>query len=368
MAKSQKIKLINFLITQFYLLMLCALPFAESFAYEKNHKNIQITPLMQAVAANDIEGVKFFTKVNPSDLNKQNIGGASPLHIAVRNNNLAIIKILLNSNLNVDLIDNEGYSPLMRAVSYSNPEIVHLLLQKNPKISQYNKNLQTVIVLSAISSCNSCLNQILDYVIPDQNISLIDLKKQIKEAFIIASWKENQNQKIVLNDFYDKLKKHEQEKYFLLQKMEYENNKRKLERVKNTYKNSKNKQKTVTYKFNNQKYKRSNDVNKLKYVLISGDKKQQYFSDEKNNDEEQIIYVFKKGKTATNQPKKRSYKKNIAKKKKKYKEPIQEIIIEPTKNGQKKTLIFDGKNTIRKDSSDNIEVQDSEIKKTFIVK
>jgi hypothetical protein len=58
-----------------------------------------ISTLMSATANNDIDGVRFFSKAGPSVINQRNKGGATSLHIACREGNFEITKIL-NPNLN----------------------------------------------------------------------------------------------------------------------------------------------------------------------------------------------------------------------------------------------------------------------------
>lgn len=174
-------------------------------SYAANNQDFGITSLMQATANNDIDGAKFFAKMNYSEINNQNIGGATALHIASRSNYHEIVKILLDVGADVDVLDNEKYSPLMRAASFGNKESMALILQKSPVLAFFNKNDESIIILSTISSCAECLKMTLDEVIPYQNFRPEVLKSQLQRAFLIASWKENEVQKKMLMDFMNKL-------------------------------------------------------------------------------------------------------------------------------------------------------------------
>ncbi len=287
---------------------------------------------MQAVANNDIEGVKFFIKINPGEINQQNIGGATAFHIAVRNNNIEIVKILLKFNIDINVIDNEGYTPLMRAVAYENSEIAEMILQRNPNLAILNKNSESVIIQSAISSCDKCLELIISKIIPDYNFDIILLKNQLKQAFIIASWKNNQIQKQILFEFLEKLSR----------RNNYQKDLQKINNIdKETAKTSEI-QENVKYK-----------LNKPKEVLQNPQK---------------TIYILKKGNEKKYVRKKVRYKLKPTKPNYRFKKNNQEILnFKPKPNSDKKTLILDGKNVISQDSSGEVEMKNNEVEKTFII-
>jgi ankyrin repeat protein len=53
----------------------------------------------------------------------------TPLHIAIQNGNIEIIKSLLADGCNVHARNNEGLTPLDLATTLNSEEIVHLLLE-----------------------------------------------------------------------------------------------------------------------------------------------------------------------------------------------------------------------------------------------
>ena len=69
-----------------------------------------ISTLMSATANNDIEGVKFFSEAGPSVINQRNKGGATSLHIACRESNFDIVKILIENGANLNIVDNVAES------------------------------------------------------------------------------------------------------------------------------------------------------------------------------------------------------------------------------------------------------------------
>ncbi|CAI9744090.1 ankyrin-3-like isoform X22 [Octopus vulgaris] len=70
-----------------------------------------------------------------ANVNKQDSGGSTPLHLAVRKNYEDVVKVLLNSkennNLQVNQQNNEGWTALHLACELGQTNIVELLLQQN---------------------------------------------------------------------------------------------------------------------------------------------------------------------------------------------------------------------------------------------
>jgi ankyrin repeat protein len=80
-----------------------------------------------AVIKNDIKLVKFIQKFKYKINNRQNRFGNTALHYACINNNLEIVKELLNANADVNILDNDEYYPIDYVYRYS--EIYYLLLK-----------------------------------------------------------------------------------------------------------------------------------------------------------------------------------------------------------------------------------------------
>jgi ankyrin repeat protein len=174
---------------------------------EQNEEVAGINALMSAVAGNDITGVKFFSKAGRELVNQKNIGGATALHIACREKNFEIVKILIENGADVDAADNEGWTPLMRASLSGSQDIVSLLLSKNAQINKINFNGESAIIHASLAGCNECLNLIFK---SSNLINLMEsdlLKKQLSEAFIIAQNHDNQISQKILDDYLDKVVK-----------------------------------------------------------------------------------------------------------------------------------------------------------------
>jgi ankyrin repeat protein len=160
--------------------------------YGDNSSNeIGFNSLMTAVAVNDIAGVKFFSKGGESIINQQNIGGATAIHIAAREGNYEIIKILIDNKANINVIDKEGWTPLMRAALSGDFSSVELLVKNHADASLINIFGESVIIHVANSNCFRCLEVIVENFNFIKSMNFEELKKQISIAYISARNKEN---------------------------------------------------------------------------------------------------------------------------------------------------------------------------------
>ena len=158
-----------------------------------------ITPLMQAVVDQDLKGVKFFSNSGRAIINKQNDGGATALHIAARMGNLSIVQHLINNSADVNIQDNEGWTPLMRSASFSFSKITKELLEAGARIEKVNDNSDSAILLAARSGCFDCFRDIVQNSFYNKYISKTALKNELSKSFTIA---QNKN-KSELQDFIE---------------------------------------------------------------------------------------------------------------------------------------------------------------------
>lgn len=166
-----------------------------------------ISGLMSAVTNNDIEGVKFFSKGGPLIINQKNLGGATALHIACRESNTEAVKILIENGASVNIADNEGWTPLMRASLAGNAQIVEMLIVKNAKVDAFNSIGETALVHATSSRCLDCLNIIIEKGNLVKTANLKTLKTQITDAFLLARNQEESSIKTVLEAFLDYVNK-----------------------------------------------------------------------------------------------------------------------------------------------------------------
>jgi len=87
--------------------------------------------------------IQYLCNLPNIDINIQDNEGNTPLIFACKYNNINIINILLEYNADIDIINKNGATALHVAVYYGNIEIIKLLLSKNPqsiiKIDNFGK-------------------------------------------------------------------------------------------------------------------------------------------------------------------------------------------------------------------------------------
>ena len=166
-----------------------------------------ISNLMSAVANNDIQGARFFSKGGSLVVNQKNKGGATALHIACRESNFEIVKILIESGANPNIQDNEGWTPLMRASNVGNSQIVEYLLANGAKANYLNSQNETAIIHSTISRCTECINHIIEKGNLAKELDTLVLKSQIADAFLIARNQEHKNNQGILESYLDYISK-----------------------------------------------------------------------------------------------------------------------------------------------------------------
>ncbi len=168
-----------------------------------------INSLMSAVASNDLNGVKFFAKAGRVLINQKNLGGATSLHLACREGNFEIVKVLIENGADVNVVDNEGWTPLMRAALAGNQNITALLLDQKAIASKTNLTGESAIIHAALSNCNECLNFMFEKFDFIQNMDIRLLKEQLTEAFVIARNHENEVMQGLLTSYLDRVIKAE---------------------------------------------------------------------------------------------------------------------------------------------------------------
>ncbi len=164
----------------------------EGFYSDRKDDVAGINSLISATTNNDIEGVKFFLKNNLDLINSKNIGGATALHIACREQNFEIVEILTKNKANINLQDNEGWTPLMRASLAGDEKIVELLVKNGAFINYQNKFFESAIFHSAQSNCQECFKIILDNNLRIKEVDFTNIKKNILSAIEVAKKRDNQ--------------------------------------------------------------------------------------------------------------------------------------------------------------------------------
>ncbi len=160
---------------------------------------------MEAVTNNDIDGVRFFSKSSAAVINQKNFGGATALHLAARQGNLEMARILVENGADVNAIDLEGWTPLMRAAFFQNDEIVDLLLSNGAAAQLLNSIGESAIVHATISDCDKCLDLLFSKFNFIKYMGIATLKEQLSEAFITARNHENKLTQNAIEAYLDKI-------------------------------------------------------------------------------------------------------------------------------------------------------------------
>lgn len=164
------------------------------------------TPIIDAVSAKDYKSLEFFIKISPQSVNKQNIGGATALHIAARNNDLQALKALLMVRADPNIRDLEGYTAPLRACQYKNEEIFsQIATTSKVRYDIKNSDGDGFITISTLAKSYDCLETALNNIIPLRDITISKLKVDLKSAFIIAVAKNDEKSKNILLKYLDNL-------------------------------------------------------------------------------------------------------------------------------------------------------------------
>lgn len=175
-----------------------------------NRQNDQVagvTALMSAVVSHDIEGVKFFSKGGKTLINQKNLGGATALHLACRNKDFEIAKILIDSGAEVNALDNEKWSPLMRSALAGDDVTINLLLDNGADAAYLNSAGESALYQAVVANCNACLAALVNKFDFTKNPNSEITKKQISDAFIIAGSRDNGEMQMVLSNLRDNIDK-----------------------------------------------------------------------------------------------------------------------------------------------------------------
>jgi ankyrin repeat protein len=116
------------------------------------------TPLMHAILAEDADPamVRYFLNhgadVNVHDISEQ----WTALHLAARDQNEAVVRLLLEAGANVDALDSFNNTPLVRAVFHSspNPAVIRLLLQYGADPYKENNTGSSAVDIARIMGQN----------------------------------------------------------------------------------------------------------------------------------------------------------------------------------------------------------------------
>ena len=106
--------------------------------------------LQNAVASKNTESIKAFL-LSPADLNEIKIDGEHPVAHFIKDD-MAFAQELIKLGASADVIDKNGYTPLMYAVIRQDNNFLDLLLKKKVYLNEIDKKGRTAIMYAAIKN------------------------------------------------------------------------------------------------------------------------------------------------------------------------------------------------------------------------
>jgi ankyrin repeat protein len=124
------------------------------------------TPLSYAISYSSTRMVDFLINYGDLKINQEYFDGETALLIAnIENSSSTKIKYLIKNGVNVSKSNDYGETPLMRAASNQNPEVLRILLDNGAKINRQNNDGMTPLIYACKNSFNP---EIVEYLINNE--------------------------------------------------------------------------------------------------------------------------------------------------------------------------------------------------------
>lgn len=91
--------------------------------------------LVRAIKARDLKRFLRALREQPN-LNTRDHEGKTPLHLAAKKGHLSIVRLLLRYRALVDMVNNDGDSPLDMATLYRREQVAKVLLEKGARVNE----------------------------------------------------------------------------------------------------------------------------------------------------------------------------------------------------------------------------------------
>ena len=116
-----------------------------------------LTVLMFAMNPENSDWLKIVDELLAAGapLNPQNQFYLSPLRLIIDEDNRSMLPEFLKRGLNVNLLDEDGSTPLMYAAHYGSPDMVRALIDAGADLNAKNKNGETALTIALKYSLNN---------------------------------------------------------------------------------------------------------------------------------------------------------------------------------------------------------------------
>lgn len=168
--------------------------------YDPNtHMSNYVTGLHIAATQNYYNLAKILI-VHPNiQINCQDTDGKTPLSLAAKFNNLAVLRLLIEFKADLEISDKNGYTPLHYAVLWKNLEIVETLLEYGANVHAENTFGKTPLYLACLENPSFEIIKVLVYYGADINLANgITLPILLEMALICKSYLDENIIKLLL--------------------------------------------------------------------------------------------------------------------------------------------------------------------------
>ena len=172
--------------------------------------------LQNAVVSKNVESIKAFLS-SPSDLDEIKIDGEHPVAHFIKDD-MTFAQELMKLGASADVIDKNGYTPLMYAVIRQDNNFLNLLLNKKVYLNEVDKKGRTAIMYAAIKNNLYAAKKLIEhrtdiYKSKDEKWTAYKYAKEMKHDEIAELLKGNKDRIVLVIDNCDVCKA--KEKIFL---------------------------------------------------------------------------------------------------------------------------------------------------------
>ncbi len=162
--------------------------------------------LIQALQSKDVNAIKSSLS-SPTDLNEIKIDGEHPVAHFIKDD-MTFAQELIKLGASADVIDKNGYTPLMYAVIRQDNDFLDLLLNKKVYLNEVDKKGRTAIMYAAIKNNLYAAKKLIEhradiYKSKDDKWTAYKYAKEMKHTEIAELLKSNKDQIVLLIDNCD---------------------------------------------------------------------------------------------------------------------------------------------------------------------